>query len=74
VYSVKEIYSSIFHMIKFPYDGKVTTIDQVTYSDPKDKLNIDSVVLFVHVHQTISYFYDVSLRVSKSYTLFGTCL
>jgi len=34
MYAKKVVYSSVFHMMMFPHDGKVITIDHLTYYEP----------------------------------------
>ena len=34
VYAMKSIVSTLFHVISFPHDGRVVTIDQLSFIDP----------------------------------------
>jgi hypothetical protein len=34
VYSMKAIVSTLFHVISFPHDGRMVTIDQLSFIDP----------------------------------------
>jgi hypothetical protein len=34
VYSMKAIVSTLFHVISFPHDGRVVTVDQLSFIDP----------------------------------------
>ena len=35
VYAMKFIVSTLFHMIYFPHDGRVVTIDQISFTSPE---------------------------------------
>jgi hypothetical protein len=34
VYAMKDIVSTLFHVISFPHDGRVMTVDQLSFIDP----------------------------------------
>jgi hypothetical protein len=34
VYAMKDIMSTLFHVISFPHDGRVVTVDQLSFVDP----------------------------------------
>jgi hypothetical protein len=34
VYAMKAIVSTLFHVIYFPHDGRIVTIDQLSFIDP----------------------------------------
>lgn len=44
MYAIKAVASSVFHIRMFPNNGKITTVDQLKYYDPKYKLNQDNVL------------------------------
>ena len=35
VYTMRVVASAIFHLMMFPHDGKIMTVDQLTYHDMK---------------------------------------
>jgi hypothetical protein len=35
VYAMKAIVSTLFHVISFPHDGRVVTVDQLSFIDPR---------------------------------------
>ena len=39
VYAMKSIVSTIFHMISFPYNGRMVTIDQLSFIGPDMTIN-----------------------------------
>lgn len=43
MYAMKAIVSSLFWVMMFPYNGKVVTINQVTYQEPSAKGSLDNI-------------------------------
>ena len=35
MYAMRAIASTIFHLMRFPHEGKIMTVDQLTYHDPQ---------------------------------------
>ena len=44
MYTMDAFNSSLFHIMMFLHDGKVFTIDQLTYSLPRSKSSLDNVI------------------------------
>ena len=67
-YAMTAIISSVFQLIKFPHNGKIVTIDQLTYfsSDPASSDNIQ------HVSKTTIPYKDVGVGLIKDFGLLGT--
>ena len=67
-YAMTAIVSSVFQLIKFPHNGKIITIDQLTYfsSDPSSFDNIQ------HVGKTTIPYKDVGVGLIKDFDLLGT--
>jgi hypothetical protein len=43
MYSMNEVSSSGFCMMIFPHNGKIVTIDQLTYHNPRSQINLYNV-------------------------------
>jgi len=67
-YAMTAVISSVFRVIKFPYNGKIVTIDQLTYfsSDPASSESIQ------HVDKKIIPYKDVGVGLVKDSGLLGT--
>ena len=44
MYAMKVNASSVFHMMRFPHNGKIITLDQLIYYDLKPQSNPDNVL------------------------------
>jgi len=67
-YAMTTVASSVFQLIKFPHNGKIVTIDQLTYfsSDPASFESIQ------HVRKTAIPYRDVVVGLIKNFGLLGT--
>eukprot|EP00253_Pinus_taeda_P003762 PITA_03762 len=67
-YAMTAVVSSVFRVIKFPYNGKIVTIDQLAYfaSDPASSESIQ------HVGKTTIPYRDVGVGLVKDSGLLGT--
>jgi hypothetical protein len=67
-YAMIAVVSSVFRVIKFPHNGKIVTIDQLTYfsSDPASSESIQ------HVGKTTIPYRDVGVGLVKDSGLLGT--
>ena len=70
--AMKVVASSIFRTIMLPHDGKVVTIDQLTYYDPKSQLHLENVLPTLEGSQSITSFSDVCPEICQYYSLLGT--
>ena len=67
-YAMTAIVSSVFRLIKFPHNGKIVTIDQLTYFS-SDPASLDSIQ---HVSNTTIPYKDVGVGLIKYFGLLGT--
>jgi len=67
-YPMTTVVSSVFRLVKFPHNGKVITVDQLTYfsSDPASSESIQ------HVGKTTIPYKDVGVGLVKDSGLLGT--
>nr|KUM45357.1 hypothetical protein ABT39_MTgene3430 [Picea glauca] len=66
MYAMKVIASIVYRIMMFPHNGKIITIDQLTYYDPKSRLNLDHVLPTLSGNSTIPVFFDVCPGVFKN--------
>jgi hypothetical protein len=69
MYAMKVVSSSVFHTMSFPHKGKIVTIDQLTYHDPKTQLYHDKVVSSLDGRQLVTSLLDINPRFYKDSTL-----
>jgi len=50
MYAMKVVASSVFHMMMFPHNGKIVTINQLTHYEPNHSANIDKILLLFHTN------------------------
>ena len=72
MYAMQAVDSSVFCMILFPHNGKITTVDQMTYYYPKSHLNPNNVLPTIEGSQPISSLTGIGPRVFKDSTLLRT--
>lgn len=72
MYSMKAVASSIFDTMMFPHNGKIVSLDQLTYYDPKPQTNLDNVFPTLGRSQPIPSSTGVGPDVFKDSTLLGT--
>ena len=67
-YAMTAVVSSVFRLIKFPYQGNIVTIDQLTYfsSDPASTETIQ------HIGKVPIPYKDVGVGLIKDFCLLGT--
>jgi hypothetical protein len=56
MYAMNFVASSMFHMMIFPHNGKIVTIDHLTHYEPNNSANIDNILPLVF---TSSYYFSV---------------
>jgi hypothetical protein len=71
MYAMKVVASSVFRKMIFPHNGKLVTIDQLTYHDPQAQLHPDNVVSSLGGDQTTTPINDLFPRVYKDSILLG---
>lgn len=72
MYAMQAVSSLVFCIMMFPHNGKITTVDQLTYYDPKSQLNPSNVFPSLDGFQIISAFTYISPGILKDSTLLGT--
>ena len=65
--------SSIVHCrMSFPHNGKIVTIDQLTYHEPKSQTSPESIISSVANKQVVDSLTSVSPSIYKDSSLLGT--
>lgn len=72
MYAMKVVPSIVFHLMMFPHNSKVVTLDQITYHDPKFTMNPKNVLPAVEGSLSMSSFMDVGPRIFRDSTMIGT--
>ena len=44
MYAMRAVASTVFHLIMFPHEGKIVTVDQLTYHDPQGLTALANVI------------------------------
>ena len=44
MYSMRVVASSVFHLMMFPHEGKIVTVDELTYHDPQGLMTPTNVI------------------------------
>ena len=44
MYSMRAVASTVFHLMMFPHEGKIMTVDQLTYHDPQGLMAPSNVI------------------------------
>ena len=71
-YAMSTIPSAVHHKMSFPHNGKIVTIDQLTYYEPKSQTSPESIISSVANKQTVEPLTSVSPRVYKDSSLLGS--
>jgi hypothetical protein len=53
MYAMKAVASSVFRTIMFPHNGKIVTVDQVSYYEPNPSANVDNILPLIHTNQDV---------------------
>lgn len=72
MYTMKVIYSSIYCTMSFPHNGKIVTIDPLTYYDPKFQVHSYNVISSMVGNHTMPSLIEISPRVYKDSSLLGS--
>jgi hypothetical protein len=72
MYAMKEVASSIFQTIMFPHNGKIVTIDQVSYYEPNPSINVDNILPLIHTNQEVYPLVEMGPGIFKDPFLLGT--
>jgi len=69
-FMMKVVVSSIFRVLCFPHEGKVVSIDQLSYSTLDSRNNVGMNILFVS--SSMSVYDSISVVMFKDSSLMGT--
>jgi hypothetical protein len=72
MYAMKAVASSVFRTIMFPHNGKIVTIDQVSYYDPNPSANVDNILPLIHTNQDVYPLVEMGPGIFKDPSLLGT--
>jgi hypothetical protein len=72
MYYINVIASLVFHTMIFPHNGKIMSLDQFMYYDPKPKTNLENIFYTLGGNQPISSYIEVGLDNFKESTFLGT--
>ena len=64
--------SAVFRKMSFPHNGKIVTIDQLTYHEPKSQTSPETTISSIANKQTVDSLTNVSPGVYKDSSLLGT--
>jgi hypothetical protein len=72
MYAMKAVASSVFRTIMFPHNGKIVTIDQVSYYEPNPSANVDNILPLIHTNQDVYPLVEMGPGIFKDPSLLGT--
>jgi hypothetical protein len=72
MYVMKVVAFYVFHMMMFPHNGKIITIDQITHYEPNQSANIDNIIPLVRTSLDAFSVIDMGPRIFKDPHLLGT--
>ena len=64
--------SAVFRKMSFPHNGKIVTIDQLSYHEPPSQTSSETTISSVANKQTVDSLTSVSPGIYKDSTLLGT--
>jgi hypothetical protein len=71
MYAMKAVSYSMFHTMTFPHNGKIITIDQLTYYKPNHSANIDNILPLVRTSSYDFLVIDMGPGIFKEPSLLG---
>jgi hypothetical protein len=72
MYDMKAVASSVFWTIMFPHNGKIVTVDQVSYYEPNPSANVDNILPLIHTNQDVYPLVEMGPGIFKYPSLLGT--
>jgi hypothetical protein len=72
MYAMKAVASSVFRTIMFPHNGKIVTVDQVSYYEPNPSANVDNILPLIHTNQDVYPLVEMGPEIFKDPSLLGT--
>jgi hypothetical protein len=72
MYAMKAVASSVFRTIMFPHNGKIVTLDQLSYYEPNPSANVDNILPLIHTNQDLYPLVEMGPGIFKDPSLLGT--
>jgi hypothetical protein len=72
MYVLKAVASFVFHMMMFPHNGKIVTIDQLTHYEPNHSDNIDNTLPLVRVSSDDFPVFNIGPGLFQDPSMLGT--
>jgi hypothetical protein len=72
MYAMKAVASSVFRTIMFPHNGKIVTLDQLSYYEPNPSANVDNILPLIHTNQEVYPLVEMGPGIFKDPSLLGT--
>jgi hypothetical protein len=72
MYAMKAVASSVFRTIMFPHNGKIVTLDQLSYYEPNPSANVDNILPLIHTNQDVYPLVEMGPGIFKDPSLLGT--
>jgi hypothetical protein len=72
MYAMKAVASSVFRTIMFPHNGKIVTLDQLSYYEPNPSTNVDNILPLIHTNQDVYPLVEMGPGIFKDPSLLGT--
>jgi hypothetical protein len=69
---MKAVASSVFRTIMFPQNGKIVTLDQLSYYEPNPSANVDNILPLIHTNQEVYPLVEMGPGIFKDPSLLGT--
>jgi hypothetical protein len=72
MYAMEAVASSVFRTIMFPHNGKIVTLDQLSYYEPNPSANVDNILPLIHTNQDVYPLVEMGPGIFKDPSLLGT--
>jgi hypothetical protein len=72
MYAMKAVASSVYWTIMFPHNGKIVTLDQLSYYEPNPSTNVDNILPLIHTNQEVYPLVEMGPGIFKDPSLLGT--
>jgi hypothetical protein len=72
MYAMKAVASSVFRTIMFPHNGKIVTLDQLSYYEPNPSANVDNILPLIHTNHEVYPLVEMGPGIFKDPSLLGT--
>jgi hypothetical protein len=72
MYAMEAVASSVFRTIMFPHNGKIVTLDQLSYYEPNPSANVDNILPLIQTNQDVYPLVEMGPGIFKDPSLLGT--